>query len=183
MLAIPRWVAMCKAFCLRWVPSREVLLLHACLNRAAMLVPDSPVVNVPVNEGPHWAYLISVSSSFFAVVFSVDTERFEHDASSVCVNIFIILHWNMYFITYCEWFSFPFIIYISSFWWEIHCIKNKIWSLWSEVTWQWKIEEFSLNVFCWMFHLPKPTLCCSWHFLNAYQTWERLISLIELYLH
>jgi hypothetical protein len=48
-LAIPRLVVMCKAFCLRWVPTMEALVPHVCLNHVASAdFPVFPVTNVSV---------------------------------------------------------------------------------------------------------------------------------------
>lgn len=63
-------------------------------------------------------------------------------------------------------------------------IGNKIWSMKCEVTVALEDMEFNLGAFLFNVTLTKThTLCCSVHFFNAYQTWERETALVELQLY
>jgi hypothetical protein len=83
---------MCKPFSLKCVPSVEALPSYVCLNYVEGADSSSRTGKHfsdfhCLEEELHWTKLLSASSAFFTVLFSMSTESLSHEACSTCVSI------------------------------------------------------------------------------------------------
>jgi hypothetical protein len=119
-----------------------------------------------LNNGPHWIHDLAISSHLTTVI-SVNIESLNHDNISTwvpisawtCAKIFILS-------LVINDFHFPLLSIFHPFAMKFVLFHNKIWSLWSEVTWAQKNLTWVHS--CWMFHSWKHSavaVSCNGQFL------------------